>query len=84
MRKSRAPISFAIDWKAPPITRMSTDVASAGPDSPVSLARVQSTTMLPCRSISAASPGGITVVESYCSTIAGPAIDSPALSPERS
>ena len=39
---------------------------------------VQSTTMLPCASICALTPGGRTVVVSYCSTTAGPMIRSPA------
>src|SRR6266508_5726144 len=41
-------------------------------------------TMFPKRSTGAETPGGITVVESYRLTIAGPASSFPALSAERS
>ena len=54
------------------------------PPAPSRCARRQSITMFPKRSISAARPGGTTVVESYCSTIAGPSIRSPARSSSRS
>jgi hypothetical protein len=85
IRKSTPAISLAIEEKAPPMTRIRIGVARPAPRSLLGRARiVQSTRMLPKRSISAEKPGGTTVVESYCSTIAGPSIRSPARSSSRS
>ena len=58
IRKRIAPISLAIDWNAPPITRMSTGVGRPGCRRRRLLLRpVQSMTMFPWRSISAVKPG---------------------------
>ena len=85
MRKRTPAISLAIAAKAPPITRMRIGVARpAARSASVRTAAEQSTTMLPKRSISAARPGGTTVVESYCSITAGPSTRSPARSFSRS
>ena len=53
-------------------------IARASADAPTSI------TMFPNRSTCASMPGGITVVESYWLTIAGPASRFPALSASRS
>src|SRR5438477_634950 len=61
IRKRTPDISLAIEANAPPITRMRIGVASSA--RAISAPVVQSMTMLPCRSISAVSPGVTAVGE---------------------
>ena len=65
----------------PPLLAVTADIAAtacASADAPTSI------TMFPNRSTCAPTPGGITVVESYWLTIAGPVERLPALSAARS
>src|SRR3954447_13633370 len=69
--RNRTPaISLAIDDSAPPMTRMRIGVDSSAEAADSAAVGVEMT-MLPLRSMVASNPGGMIVVESYCSTTAG-------------